>query len=334
MAAYFEEFANLIQAPIQCGVEVTNALRRDGHSGFEIQSTAGNFLTDRIVVATGPFQVPLIPPVIPESADFHQMHSANYQNPRVLPDGAVLVIGAGSSGAQIAEDLLNANRSVFLSVGPHHRPPRRYRGRDYCWWLGVLRQWDMAAPKPGTGHITISVSGTNGGRTIDFRTIAQSGAHLLGMTTDYQDGNLYFADDLANNIAIGDADYLALLDAADQYVEANGLGLPEEPTARDFLPDPETVTNPTRLLNLRDADIRTIIWATGYTMDFKWMQMDAFDERGQPKHQRGVSTVPNVYFLGLPWLSRRGSSFIWGVWHDARYLAEQIQIQRNYTSQY
>ena len=121
-----------------------------------------------------------------------------------------------------------------------------------------------------------------------------------------------------------------MLDEADAYVARNGLDLPEEPQARILGPDPDCLTSPILELNLAAAGITSIIWATGFAYDFSWLQVDAFDENGKPNHQRGVSSEPGVYFLGLPWLSRRGSSFIWGVWHDAKYLADQIAVQRSY----
>lgn len=130
----------------------------------------------------------------------------------------MLVIGAGSSGVQIADELQRAGRKVYLSVGPHDRPPRAYRGRDFCWWLGVLGKWDMAAPQPGTEHVTISVSGAHGGETIDFRRLGNRGMTLLGRTEGYRDGALHFAPDLARNLDAGDANYISLLDEADAYI--------------------------------------------------------------------------------------------------------------------
>lgn len=230
--------------------------RNQGRAGFTVTTSAGVFEANHVVAATGPFQKPVIPPVISQDAGVAQIHSSDYRNPRQLAPGAVLVVGAGSSGVQIADELLRAGRKVYLSVGPHDRPPRAYRGRDFCWWLGVLGKWDMAAPNPGTEHVTIAVSGAHGGETVDFRRLGNRGMVLTGVTDGYRDGIVTFADDLRRNLDQGDANYLELLDAADAYVARNGLG--------------------------------------------------------------------------LPWQSRRGSSFIWGVWHDARHIAEQIAIQNKY----
>jgi putative flavoprotein involved in K+ transport len=231
---------------------------------------------------------------------------------------------------QIADELQRAGKDVWLSVGPHDRPPRRYRNRDFCWWLGVLGLWDAAASQPGKEHVTIAVSGARGGHTVDFRRLAEQGINLVGLTERFSGDVVTFKPDLAQNIASGDENYLSLLDAADAWVKRHGLDLPEDPAARAFLPDPESVSHPVQSLNLVRAGITTLIWATGYATDYSWLKVNAFDEKRRPVHQRGVSTESGLYFLGLPWQSRRGSSFIWGVWHDAKYVADHIAIQRQY----
>ncbi|MFT4221058.1 MAG: NAD(P)/FAD-dependent oxidoreductase [Microbacterium sp.] len=329
VAEYFAAYAERFGGPIRCGVEVTSVRRHEG-GGFRAETTAGPIEARYIVAATGPFQRPIIPTVVPEEAGLTQLHSSGYRNPQQLPAGAVLVVGAGSSGVQIADELLRAGRDVYLAVGLHDRPPRSYRDRDFVWWLGVLGKWDMAAPAPGAEHVTIAVSGANGGHTVDFRSLAESGITLVGRAGAFENGVMRFAPDLAANIASGDANYLALLDEADAYVERSGIDLPEEPEARILGPEPACVADPILELDLAGAGVTSIVWATGFGVDYGWLEVDTFDERGRPRHQRGVSAEPGVYFLGLPWLSRRGSSFIWGVWHDAKYLADQIMIQRGY----
>ena len=330
VADYLEAYATKFDAPIRTGVQVNSVRKIKGKMGFHVETSDGDIDARFVVAATGAFQKPVVPAVIGESAGLHQIHSSAYRNPQQLPDGAVLVIGAGSSGVQIADELQQSGRQVYLAVGPHDRPPRSYRGRDFCWWLGVLGKWDAAAPPRGAEHVTIAVSGAHGGHTVDFRTLAASGITLLGMAGAYEDGVLSIAPDLRSNIEAGDANYLSMLDEADAYVARNGLDLPEEPDARVFAPDPECVTKPIGHLDLAAAGITSVIWAVGFAFDYGWLQVDAFDENGKPRHQRGVSTEPGIYFLGLPWQSRRGSSFIWGVWHDAKYLADQIVIQRSY----
>jgi putative flavoprotein involved in K+ transport len=321
---YFVAYAQQIAAPIRCGVEVKSLHARSGGAGFRAETSHGPIEASNVVVATGPFQRPLVPNIISAATGITQIHSAAYRNPGQLREGAVLVIGAGSSGVQIAGELARAGKGVYLSVGPHNRPPRRYRGRDFVWWLGVLGEWDARALAPHREHVTIAVSGANGGHTVDFRDLAERGIALVGRAETYANGVLHFAPDLQENIARGDADYLSVLNAADAYVEQQGLDLPEEPHARKFGPDPICITDPLTELNLADAGVTSIIWATGYTLDFGWITVGAFDEKGRPAHQRGVSEVPGLYFLGLSWLSRRASPFIWGVWHDAEYLAGHI----------
>jgi len=332
VAEYFSRYAEKIDAPIRTGVEVTAVRREQGRPGFVVETSAGTIRARHVVAATGPFQRPVIPAVVPQESGIHQLHSSGYRNPDQLPEGAVLVVGAGSSGVQIADELQRSGRQVYLAVGPHDRPPRRYRGRDFCWWLGVLGQWEAAGPRAGAEHVTIAVSGARGGHTVDFRRLAADGITLLGRAGAFEDGVMRFAPDLADNIAAGDANYLALLADADAYVERNGLDLPEEPEAHVIGRDPECVTDPILELDLAGAGITSIVWATGFAVDYSWLRLDAFDQRGRPLHHRGVSVEPGLYFLGLPWQSRRGSSFIWGVWHDARYLADQIQIQRGYAA--
>ncbi|TNB48538.1 FAD-dependent oxidoreductase [Martelella lutilitoris] len=329
IADYFVDYVQKIGAPVRCGVEVTEVRRNQGRPGFRAETSEGVIEADYVVAATGAFQTPVIPPVIPESAGVTQIHSASYRHPGQLEDGAILIVGAGSSGVQIAEELLENGREVFLSVGPHDRPPRRYRGRDFVWWLGVLNKWDMEAV-PGVEHTTIAVSGAHGGKTVDFRKLAERGMVLLGRTEACEDGKLRFADDLRKNVEAGDANYLSLLEEADAYVVRNGLDLPEEPEAHVIGPDPDCIANPLQTLDLAEAGIATVIWATGFGVDYGWLKVDALDENGRPAHHRGISAEPGVYFLGLPWQTRRGSSFIWGVWHDAKYIADHICKQRGY----
>lgn len=330
VAEYFSAYAAKFEAPIRTGVEVLSVVRHSGRPGFQVETTDGSYDARYVVAATGPFQRPLIPALVPADAHLLQLHSSAYRNPGQLPDGATLVVGAGSSGVQIAAELRAAGREVYLAVGPHDRPPRRYRGHDFVWWLGVLGKWDAATPASGAEHVTIAVSGANGGNTVDFRRLAASGITLTGRANSYDNGTLGFGTDLGANINRGDANYLSLLDEADAYIVRNGLDLPEEPEARVLLPDPENVTKPITQLNLADVGITAIIWATGFAADYSWLPATAVDESGKPRHQRGVSAEAGIYFLGLPWQSRRGSSFIWGVWHDAKYLADQIVIQRSY----
>ena len=321
---YFEEFAKKIKAPILVNVNVEKVEKNFSNSKYLITTSEGLYEADNIIVATGAFQEPIIPKIIPQDSLVNQIHSQEYKNPHQFSEGSILVIGSGSSGSQIAEELRRSNKRVYFSIGPHDRPPRRYRGRDNVWWLGVLGKWEAKTPNPGTQHVTIAVSGYDGGKTIDFRKFANMGITLLGMTKEYKNEKIIFENDLKENIINGDKNYLSLLDEADEYIKSNNLDFPEEPEARKFAKDHECITNPILELDLKLSNIKNVIWATGYKNNFNWIKFDIFDETGKPKHKNGVSIEKGLYFLGLPWLSMRGSSFIWGVWKDAKYVVEHI----------
>ncbi|UMA66798.1 NAD(P)/FAD-dependent oxidoreductase (plasmid) [Roseivivax marinus] len=332
MARYFEEYARMIDAPIRTNVEVKRVRKLDGKPGFSVSTSQGEIEAQRVVAATGPFQVPSVPDIVPEEAGVVQMHSSEYRNPEALPEGAVMVVGGGASGCQIAEELRRAGREVFLSIGEHYRPPRSYRDRDYVWWLGVLGKWDEIKTTPKKKHVAFAVSGYDGGRTVDFRRLGNMGITVLGMTEGYEDGVMRIADDLVDNLLEGDRAYLDVLREADEYVVRNGIDLPPEPEAWEIESDPACVTDPVRAVDLKAQNVSTIIWATGFRFDFSWLDVNAFHEDGTPFHKRGISAENGIYFLGLPELTNRASSFIYGCWYDAKYIATHIGVQRNYTA--
>ncbi|MGP5211570.1 flavin-containing monooxygenase [Psychrobacter alimentarius] len=331
VAEYFENYAKMIDAPIETGVEVQNVLKNKHKKGFTIETSQGTVVADNIVVATGPFQQPIIPKIAPQNTNLYQIHSDQYKNPNQLPEGAVLVVGAGSSGVQIASELNSAGKKVYLSVGPHERPPRKYRDRDNVWWLGVLGTWHETTPpqRPIKGF---AVSGMNGGQSVDFRKMGHEGIHLVGMTKAFTDKTVSFNDDLVDNIVSAEQSYLDNLEEMDRYIESNGLELPEEPEAKILMDMPDAMKNPIHELDFDKDNITSIIWASGFGYNYNWLPFDIFQENGAPIHNKGVTSEPGLYFVGLPYLSGKGSSFIWGVWHDAKRIAEYIDIQRHYHS--
>ncbi|MCY0386694.1 NAD(P)/FAD-dependent oxidoreductase [Robbsia sp. Bb-Pol-6] len=332
MAAYFEGYAEMLKAPVRTGVDVQRVERLAGRRGFAVTTSAGVIHAANVVAATGPFHTPAIPGIVAGHIRVEQLHSSAYKHPGQLAAGAVLVVGAGASGSQIAEELCRAGKTVYLSVGEHYRPPRAYRGRDYCWWLGALGLWDEVRITPKKKHVAFAVSGYDGGKTIDFRRLAQAGITLVGLTQACHDGVMTFAPGLAANVAEGDRAYFDVLREADAYIARNGLPFPPEPDAWTLLPDPDCLTDPILALDLEEAGIATILWATGFQFDFSWLHVNAFDARGEPFHKRGISAESGIYFLGLPNLVNRASSFIYGVWHDAKFIADHITLQNAYLS--
>src|SRR5450631_383596 len=317
-------YADFIAAPIRCGVPVTALRRRDGGPGLIAETSDGSIEADNVVVATGPYQSPVMPALLRDDIDLFQVHAGRYLNPDQLPPGAVLVVGAGASGSQIAEELLRAGRRVYLSVGRHTRLPRRYRGRDLIWWLRAMGIDQTPAEQRGPSRLLPVISGAYGGHTIDFRQFAADGVTLLGRAEAAREGVLEIAPDLTDSLANGDAIYASFLDRADAHAEQHRLDMPQAPAARAVLPDPPYLTAPLRRLDLRAEGIGAVIWATGYGVDFSWIDVPVLDPRGEPVHHGGVTNVPGLYFLGLQWLSRMRSSFLSGVGEDAADLANHI----------
>jgi len=253
-----------------------------------------------------------------------QVHASRYQNPEQLPAGAVLVVGSGASGAQITEELCRAGRRVYLSVGAHTRLPRRYRGRDLIWWLEQMGIDQTPVEARGSSRLLPLITGAYGGHTIDFRRFAADGVMLLGHVRAARDGILDIAPDLSKSLVEGETTYFTFLDMVDAHVQQHGLKMPEDPAARAVLPDPPCVTEPLRRLDIGGDGIGAVIWATGYGLDFGWIDVPVLDARGEPRHRHGITEVPGLYFLGLQWLSKMKSSFLSGVGDDAAVLADHI----------
>ena len=319
-------YADFIAAPVRCGVEVT-ALRR-GSRGFIAETAEGSIEAAHVVVATGPYQTPVVPAWSTDEGSFFQVHASRYLNPQQLPPGAVLIVGAGASGTQIAEELVRGGRRVFLSVGHHRRMPRRYRGRDLIWWLHTLGLDQTPRHKRGTDKALPLITGAYGGHTIDFRELATLGVTLLGRVRGIRAGVAEILPDVAQSLETGDAAFTAFLDLVDAHVAGTGLDHPEECEARRRLPDPPCVVTPAQRLDLVAEGVNAVIWATGYRCDFRWIDMPIFDTGGQPLHRDGITKVPGLYFLGLPWLSKMNSSFLAGLGDDAARLADHIAAHR------
>jgi putative flavoprotein involved in K+ transport len=286
---FITAYAAFVAPPIRCGVEVKRLRRRDGGSGFVAETSEGPIEAAKVVVATGPYQRAVMPAVLRDHADLFQEHASRYRKPGQLPSGAVLVVGSGASGAQIAEELWRAGRRVHLSVGRHTRLPRRYRGRDLIWWLSAMGIDQTTVEARGPSRLLPVITGACGGHTIDFRRFAADGVTLLGRVEAAREGILDVAADLAQTSTF--------LDLVDAHVERHGLNMPQDPAARDLLSDPPCLVAPIRRLDLRAEGIGAVIWATGYGVDFGWIEIPVLDARGEPGHRGGITAVPGLYFL-------------------------------------
>jgi putative flavoprotein involved in K+ transport len=322
---YIESYAAAIRAPLQCGVDVTRVRQKPGSMRLLIETNGQCFESRNVVIATGPFQRPAAPPV--PGCRVHQLHSSQYRNPALLPPGAVLVVGSGNSGCQIAEDLCAAGRRVFLSVSTHQRTRRRYRGKDCIWWNLALGDADMTVIERTGAQPSRLMTGVRGGYDVDLRGLAARGIVLLGRVVGAEDGKLTLAPDLNQNLKQGDASQVALERRCDVYAANHGLELPAPEPSVEFWPDPKEVTEPILTLDLATEKISTIVWANGFRFDFGWIELPVFgggEQTPGPSHIRGVTRVPGVYFLGLPWLHKWKSAFLFGVGEDAEYLATRI----------
>lgn len=323
---FIESYAAFIHAPLRCGLAATALRQTPGSTRLIVEMQANLFEAKNVVIATGPFHVPVDP--LPVGGTALHLHSSQYRNPQRLPPGAVLVIGSGNSGAQIAEELCSAGRRVYLSASKHRRIPRRYRGKDYHWWYFTLGDADTTVDQRQGEQPSPLITGVGGGHDLNLHQLAADGVVLLGRVLGGRDGRLTIAPDLSENLAQGDASLIDFTRRADEHAARNGLEFPpHEPP--DLLRNPKEVADPLLTLDLASAEISTIIWANGYRYDFNWIDLPIFANGAQssgrvPVHKRGITSVPGVYFLGLPWLYKLKSAFLSGVGEDAEHLAEHI----------
>lgn len=328
---YVAGYARSFESPVALGTRAT-AVDTAADGELRIETNRDAIHARNVVVATGAFQRPNLPAVgsgLP--AGVAQLHTDAYRNERELEPGAVLVVGSGQSGAQVAEELHQAGRRVFLSVSSCGRAPRRYRGRDTFWWLA---QMAMRGAEAGKAPMTVDdlptprarfacnphLSGKDGGHEINLRRLGADGVTLLGRVAGATDGRIGLADDLETNLRAADAFFPEKFQPdIDEFVATAGIDAPlEEVVQFDF--EPPAI----RELSIADENIGTVIWATGYRLDLAWVRAASFDEMGYPVHRRGVTDVPGLYFLGLPWLYTQTSSLFVGVGRDAAYLGEVI----------
>jgi putative flavoprotein involved in K+ transport len=327
IAAYLDEYVRSYDFPLKEHTRATRLVRED-RGPFRLTTTAGQCTAEQVVVATGPYQVPRTPRLaerIPE--DVTQVHSAAYRAPDTLPPGAVLVVGTGQSGCQIAEDLHLAGRRVHLSVGTAPRVARRYRARDVVAWLDEMGYYrraisDFADADAVRFRANHYVTGRDGGHDIDLRVFAAEGMTLHGRLASVStNGTAAFAADLERNLDAADAVSESIKDSIDAYVAEKGIDAPGEPRRSLAWAPSGDGSGP---LELRTAGVSSVVWATGFGADYRWVEVPVFNGRGYPTHRRGVTSCPGLYFLGLPWQHTWGSGRFGGVGDDARYLLDRI----------
>lgn len=325
---YLKGFIAKVKPPIREGVTVRQVQRRaDG--AFSVETSDGDYTADEIVVASGGYHTPIIPRMaekLPGSVT--QIHSNQYRNPAQLPEGEVLVVGSGQSGAQIAEDLHLAGRKVHLAVGDAPRCARFYRGRDVVTWLADMSYYEMTVDnhplrdgvRDNTNHY---VTGRDGGRDIDLRRFANEGMRLYGLLEDYDAGALRFRDNLKTSLNQADKTYNGINAAIDKHIAEKGI---EAPTQDHYIPvwqPGEPVTS----LDLSSSGITSIIWCIGFTPDFKWLDASVFNGSGRPKHTRGITGEAGISFIGLPWLNTWGSGRFGAVGRDAEHVVQAIALR-------
>ena len=324
VTAYLRSYAEYADAPVVEGADVTAVERRGGR--YRVTTGAGCWTADAVVVATGWCDVPHVP-ALAAALDprIEQLTPGGYRAPADLADGGVLVVGASATGVQLAHELAGSGRRVVLAVGSHTRMPRRYRGLDIMWWLdamGVLdrRLDDHPAPATARTEPSLQLVGSADGRNVDLRSLHERGVGLVGRLTGVAGHRIGFADDLTETTGRADGQLRALLRRVDRYAAAAGLA-GEIEAAEPVRPVP--TAGSVAGLDLHHAGIRTVLWATGYRRAYPWLRVPAFTRTGEIRHAGGVTAAPGLYVVGQRWQSRRNSSFLDGVRHDAATVVDR-----------
>jgi putative flavoprotein involved in K+ transport len=324
IVTYFEDYVERFRLPIQYGVRVS--LVEANGAGYLVQTGEASVEAANVVIATGLFQQPKIPPFNANlPVGVQQLHSSEYRNPAALPAGAVLVVGSAQSGGQIAEELYQSGRKVYLCVSSAGWGPRRYRGQDITRWMDRAGFNDVTVdmlPSPKMKFAASAlVSGKDGGHTLNVHQFARDGVVLLGRIQGAQGSKIALAPDLKDNLARSDRFKADLLKRIDDYIEKEGLDVPPAalPELRNGY-DAEVITE----LDIQSAGITSVIWATGYKFDFSLVRLPVLDADGFPIQKRGITDYPGLYFVGMPWLYKAQSGLLFGVGDDAAYIVADM----------
>lgn len=325
---YVKRYANFFNPPYKENAEVFKVYKKDNESYFSIETSIGNFTSDKVIIATGGYDIPNILPISKGFDDnIKQIHSVDYKNPEQFSEGATLVVGSGQSGAQIVEDLHIAGKKVYLSVGSAPRAPRTYRGKDVVEWLDVMGYYDQPIeshpdPEEARHKTNHYVTGRDGGRDIDLRKLATQGVELRGQINNVKDGIIHFNNDLKENLDAADATYTRIQNKIDTYIEASNIEAPRT-TQYQAMWYPNAKNK--QSINYKAEDIKNIIWCTGFKVNFNWVDFShVFDQRGFPIYKRGITLESGLYFVGLPWLHTWGSGRFSHVGQDAIYISNHM----------
>ncbi len=326
VVALIDRFAAPARTCLRTGTDVT-AVRRT-EDGYHVSTSRGELRSRTVVLASGACNQPTVPgfaPAVP--ANVEQVTPFSYRDPGQLPDGGVLVVGASATGVQLAAELRRSGRPVALSVGEHVRLPRTYRGRDVLWWMDASGVWDQRydevddlvrarrLPSP-------QLVGTPERTTLDLNALSAMGVELVGRLATVRDGEALFSGGLRNVCSLADLKLGRLLGVFDDWARTAGLDADLDVPER--LPSTQAPRSPRLRLDLRSGEIRTIVWATGFRPDYRWLDVPVVDPKGQLRHDGGVVDSPGLYALGLPVLRRRKSTFIHGIEDDAREVIEHL----------
>ena len=330
LVAHFDEFVATFDPHIQFDTQVTAVEQNPPHNNYLVHTNQGTIEANHVVVAAGTFQQPHIPAVSANiSPDILQLHSSRYHNPEELPDGAVMVVGTGQSGCQIAQEVYASGRPVYLSVGGTPRFPRVYRGKDSIWWLEKVGFFDAHVDTLASSGLRFApnpvATGKNGGGDLNLHQFARDGVTLLGHAVDAHDHMMSFAPDLIENLTKSDNFVAQLKQNFDGFIDKTGLDAPLA-TATPLLRDGYDAAI-IEQLDLSAHGISSIIWATGYQFDYGWIKLPVLDQDDYPIQERGVSDFPGLYFIGLYFMHTRKSGLLSGVAADAEYLAQHIVAQ-------
>ncbi|MEN8831430.1 MAG: MSMEG_0569 family flavin-dependent oxidoreductase [Pacificibacter sp.] len=329
IANYLDAFAQTFNPPIVEDCEVTRITKRP-EGGYLVDTSMGNYSTDQVVIATGGYDNPIVPPYAADlDPSIMQMHSVDYRRPSQMPEGATLVVGTGQSGVQLMEDLHLAGRDVHLAVGPAPRSPRMYRGRDATDWMYDLGHYDITIDKhPNPEHAVSKtnhyMTGRDGGHEIDLRKFARDGVSLYGSVSGMDDKSIQFLPDLEKNLDDADESYLGICTAIDGYIERNNIDAPVEPEFEKVWRPEQEITH----IDCEALGITSILWAIGFRPNYGWIDVDVFDDLGRPVYRRGVCEEDGFYFIGLGWLNTWGSGRFLGINEDSRYLVDVISARQ------